>query len=317
MAVTDNLIIRMIFRLASCLGVVIAVLGCSSPVSPPDFNGSRAFGYLEAQVALGPRVPGTPASARCRDLFYRHFESCGLEIDSQPFVVFDPYTSVDTPMVNVIARYRGRPSDDKAVLLLAHYDSRPRTDYHSDSTLRHLPIDGANDGASGVAVLMELAGLLAERPADCNLDIVLSDGEDWGKVGDIDRYLLGAREFARQGIRNRYHFAVVVDLVGDAFQQVYREDYTEQFYKPVNDMIWQVATQQGVATFIDDVRHTIQDDHLPLGAAGVPTALLIDFDYRYWHTEHDTPDKCSAESLANVGRVLAHIIYNRSLWPTN
>jgi Zn-dependent M28 family amino/carboxypeptidase len=304
------------FGIVSCLVLVVAVVGCSSPVTPPEFDGGRAFSNLEAQVALGPRVPGTEASARCRDLCYRHFDSCGLEIDSQPFVVFDPYTSVDTPMVNVIARYRGRPSDGKAILLLAHYDSRPRTDYHSDSTLRYLPIDGANDGASGVAVLMELANLLAERPADCNLDIVLSDGEDWGKSGDIDRYLLGAREFARHGIRDRYHFAIVVDMIGDAFQQIYREDYTEQFYKPVNDMIWQVAAHQSVATFIDDIRHTIQDDHVPLGAAGVPTALLIDFDYPHWHTERDTPDKCSAQSLANVGRVLAYIIYNRSLWPT-
>jgi Zn-dependent M28 family amino/carboxypeptidase len=80
-------------------------------------------------------------------------------------------------------------------------------------------------------------------------------------------------------------------------------------------MIWRAAVEVGVTTFVDSVRHTIQDDHLPLGAAGVPTALLIDFDYKYWHTENDTPDKCSAESLANVGRVLAHIIYNESLWP--
>lgn len=293
------------------------IAGCSGPVDPPQFDGRRAFGYLEKQVSFGPRVPGTAASAASRDFFFRHFESCGLAIDSQAFSFFDPYSSVDIPLVNVIARYRTDASDRPAILLLAHYDSRPRTDYHTDSTKRHLPIDGANDGASGVAVLLELANLLKEQPPNCNIDLLLVDGEDWGKPGDTDYYLLGSREFARGGIRDHYQFGVVVDLIGDTYQQIYREEYTERFYKPVNDMIWQTAALLGVESFKDDVRHTILDDHLSIGAAGIPTALLIDFDYKYWHTEFDTPDKCSAESLANVGRVLAYIIYNQSLWPEN
>jgi hypothetical protein len=104
-------------------------------------------------------------------------------------------------------------------------------------------------------------------------------------------------------------------MIGDKYQQVFREDYTERFYKPVNDLIWGTAARLGVGTFSDSVRHTVIDDHIPLGAAGVPTALIIDFDYRHWHTEHDTPDKCSAESLGNVGRILAYIVYNESIWP--
>lgn len=302
------------YGLVSSLLVFVAG-GCSEQIAPPEFDGARSFRHLSQQVAFGPRVPGTVASARCRDYFYQHLKSCSFEVDSQVFRFFDPYTSVDTPMVNVVARFRGDPDDPQAILLMAHYDSRPRTDYHSDSTLRYLPIDGANDGGSGVAVLLELAYLVNEQSPRCNLDLVLCDGEDWGRRGDFDRYLLGSREFARQGIRDKYHFAVVVDLVGDKYQQIYREEYTERYYKPVNDMIWTAAARLQVATFVDEVRHTLEDDHLPLGAAGVPTALLIDFDYKYWHTEKDTPDKCSAESLANVGRVLAHLIYNESLWP--
>jgi Zn-dependent M28 family amino/carboxypeptidase len=301
----------------SIVAICLAGIGCSEPVEPPGFDGERAFGYLEQQVALGPRVPGTESSKAVRDLFYRHFEACGLEIDSQAFTFFDPYSSIDTPLVNVIASYRGADDDEPALLLLAHYDSRPRTDHHSDSTMRHLPIDGANDGASGVAVLMELANLLKAQPPECNLDLVLVDGEDWGRSGDTDYYLLGSRQFARGSIRDKYSFGVVVDLVGDASQQIGREAYTERFYKPINDMIWQTAALLEVSSFRDEVRHTIQDDHISIGAAGVPTALLIDFDYEYWHTEFDTPDKCSAESLANVGRVLAYIIYNTSLWPEN
>jgi len=295
---------------------VVALVGsCSERVTPPEFDGARAFKHLEQQVTFGPRVPGTASSARCREYFYQCLENSGFSVDSQLFRVLDPYTSVDTPMVNVVARFRGNPDDARAILLMAHYDSRPRTDYHSDSTLRHLPVAGANDGGSGVAVLLELAGLVKQQPPKCNLDIVLSDGEDWGKSGDYDYYSLGSREYARQGIRDKYHFAVVVDMVGDSYLRIYREEYTERYYRMVNDMIWKVAAEAGVTTFADSVRHTIQDDHLPLGAAGVPTALLIDFDYKYWHTENDTPDKCSAESLADVGRVLAYIIYNESLWP--
>lgn len=297
--------------------VGLVALGCSGEVQPPGFDGDRAFSYLEQQVALGPRVPGTPASKACRELFYQHFGSCGLEVDSQAFRFFDPYSSVDTPLVNVIARHRGGGAGEPAVLLLAHYDSRPRTDYHSDSTLRHMPIDGANDGASGVAVLMELANLIKTQAPDCNVDLLLVDGEDWGRPGDTDYYLLGSREFARGGIRDKYAFGVVVDLIGDRYQQIYRENYTERFYKEINDMIWKVADTLGVTTFVDGTRHTIQDDHISIGAAGVPTALLIDFDYPHWHTENDTPDKCSPESLANVGRVLAYIIYNKAIWPVD
>ncbi len=302
---------------AICSVLVAGLLwvGCSKPVQSPAFQSERALGYIRQQVAFGPRVPGTAASAQCRDWLYNHFRTQGLAVDSEKFQQLDPYTRVDTPMVNVIARYRGNPSDPKAVLLLAHYDSRPRTDYASDSTKRNLPIDGANDGGSGVAVLMEMANMFAQQGPRCNVDLVLVDGEDWGKSGDADYYSLGAKEFARQGIRERYHFAVVIDMIGDAYQQIYREDYTERFYKPINDMIWTAAAGLGVRTFVDSVRHTVIDDHIPLGAAGVPTALLIDFDYKYWHTDKDTPDKCSAESLGNVGRVLAYIVYNESVWP--
>jgi Zn-dependent M28 family amino/carboxypeptidase len=289
--------------------------GCSGPTQPPEFNGDQAYQYLKEQVAFGPRVPGTEAWADCRQYFYDHFSACGFTLDSNSFEFLDPYSHTEIPLVNVIARYEGDPDDNRALLMLAHYDSRPRTDYHSDTTRINEPIAGANDGASGVAVLMELARLVAEKPPDCNLTLVLSDGEDWGKPGDTEYYLLGAREFARQGIRAKYHFGVVVDMVGDKVQQIYREEYSNEYFTPLNDMIWQTAAKLGIDTFHDSVRHTVMDDHLELAAGGVPTVVIIDFDYPYWHTEQDTPDKCSPVSLANVGRVLAYIVYNRSIWP--
>jgi len=296
---------------------MLLLSGCAgSPPEPPTFDAARSYDYLVQQVEFGPRVPGSEAAADCRAWYYDHFSQLGLEVDSQPFVYLDPYSGNNLNMVNVIVSIR-RPEqeDQRGILLLAHYDSRPRTDYATDPALKDQPIDGANDGASGVAVLMELANLLVETPPPGNVDLVLVDGEDWGKVGDLQNYMLGSREFARRGIRDRYMFCLVIDMIGDADQQIYREVLSDTYHQGLNDMVWGVAARLGVTTFRDSVKYHIYDDHLEINGAGVPAIDIIDFDYPYWHTEFDTPDKCSPEALDNVGRVLLEIIYKPSLWP--
>ena len=296
--------------------MLLLFAGCSEKsVQWPIFQSDRAFTHLVEQVAFGPRMPGTDAWRECRAYYVDHFTKLGFEVDSQSFHFFDPYSRADVPLVNVIARYRGNPDDPATLLLGAHYDSRPRTDYHSDSTKINEPLIGANDGASGVALLMELATLLSEQPARSNVDIVLFDGEDWGKSGDTDYYLLGSRHFAQQGIRGAYQMAIVVDMVADRDQQIYREAISEKFAKPINDLILDLADTLGITTFFDSVRYTVLDYHLPLSAAGVPSALIIDFDYPAWHTEKDTPEQCSPASLGNVGRIITRIAYDPSLWP--
>jgi hypothetical protein len=304
-----------------CLPVIIVLvaLACSSPpVTPPPFNGERAYEYLVRQVRFGPRVPGSEAWTECRSFFYEHFSTNGLEVDSQVGSFVDDATGVEYPLVNVIGRFRSGSHDDLPLLLMAHWDSRPRTDFHTFGDSVDQPIDGANDGASGVAVLLELANLLAEQPPDCNVDLVLSDAEDWGEAGHPQQYLLGSKHFAAtgSGIRGKYRFGIVIDMIGDAEQTIYRESFSQEFCPEVTDMIWSVAGRLNVATFLDSVRDSILDDHMSLTAAGVPTAVVIDFDYPYWHTEFDTPDKCSPEALANVGQVVAYIVYNRSVWPS-
>ncbi len=296
----------------------LAVAGCgTSTIVPPEFDGNRAYGYLVDQVEFGPRVPGSDSWTECRGYYYRHFEELGLQVDSQVFGFYDPYSKQDLPLVNVIARFRGGEDDELPVLLVAHWDTRPRTDFHSDTTKIDQPIQGANDGASGVAVLMELANMLAERPPNTNIDILLDDGEDWGKVGDSDYYLMGCKHFAAAdgGIRGKYRFGIVVDMVGDKDQRILREELSETYFPELNDLIWRTAAELGVETFVDSVCEGILDDHIAISAAGVPTVDIIDFEYPFWHTENDTPDKCSAEALKNVGTVLAHILYDRSIWP--
>ena len=298
------------------IGLLTLILSCSSThVQPPKFDGQRAFTYLENQVEFGPRVPGSEASAKCRDYFYDFFAGVGLPVDSQAFPYLDPYSGRNITMVNVIASYRPESYYGKGIVIMAHYDSRPRTDFASVPELAENPIDGANDGASGVAVLMELANMITAKPPERPVDLVLVDGEDWGKSGDHANYMIGSREFARRGVRSKYLFGIIVDLIGDSDQQIYREAYSERYAKELNDMVWGTAARLGVNTFEDSVKYVVVDDHLSLNISGVPAVNIIDMDYGYWHTEFDTPDKCSAESLTNVGKVVADIIYNPYLWP--
>lgn len=300
----------------TALALAVLSLTCqSASVASPVFDGQRAMGYLNRQVSFGPRVPGSEAWVQCREYYTKFFDSLGVAVDSQVFDFADPYSDQTIPLVNLRAIIEGQNPDEPGLLFAAHWDSRPRTDQAIDRSLVAQPIDGANDGASGVAVLMELAVLLSDRPPPVRVELLLLDGEDWGRAGDVDYYLLGSREFARRGIRGKYRFAIVLDMVGDKDQQIYREGYSEEYQSELNDMVFALAKELNIATFHDSVKYHILDDHLPLNSGGVPAIDLIDFDYPYWHTELDTPDKCSAESLENVGKVITNIIYNSSLWP--
>lgn len=296
------------------LGVAAAV-GCATSESVGTFDSARSYRYLKDQVAFGPRVPGSEAWRQCREYYYKHFATLGLAIDSQAFSFLDPYSGVMVPLVNVIARVPGTNASEPGIVLMAHWDSRPRTDHHSDPARRSDPIMGANDGASGAAVLMELAHMLAAAKPPYTVDLVLTDGEDWGEEGDLDYYLLGSKHFAAQGIRETYRFGIVIDMIGDQDLSIYRDRYSEQCCQPLNDMIWDLAAKKGLAGFRDSIKYSIIDDHLSLVAGGVKAVVLIDFDYPYWHTEFDTPERCSPQSLESVGRLLAEIIYRPSLWP--
>jgi Zn-dependent M28 family amino/carboxypeptidase len=273
---------------------------------------------LENQTALGPRVPGTEAWRQCQTLIIRNLNANLLTVDTQLFDFDDPYSDQQIQMQNIIGRYRNA-GDAPPILLVAHYDSRPRTDFHSDPARRDEPLVGANDGASGVAVLLELGRMLNQDKPKVNVDLLFVDGEDWGKSGDSQYYLLGSNYFAthKGNIRGEYRFAIILDMVGATTQKFYREGYSEQFNKSINDMIWSTATNLGITVFIDSVKSGILDDHMSINVGGVPAVDIIDLNYRHWHTERDTSDKCSGAALKNVGRVIAYILYNKSLWPND
>ena len=296
--------------------ISIVTLSCNEKsVEAPKFDSFRAFEYLVKQVEFGPRVPGSREWQKCKEYIANHFAELGLKPKFQEFDFFDPYSKTQLPLVNIIASIEGRSAEPERILLMAHWDSRPRTDYPTKPNNSDKPIPGANDGASGVAVLMELAYMMAKNRPEHSVEIVLVDGEDWGKSGDNEYYLLGSSEFARRSIRGKYRFGIVIDMVGDKNQEFYREVFSETHHPELNDMIWNAAAELGVTSFIDTTRHTVLDDHISLVTSGLPAVDIIDFDYKWWHTDQDTVDKCSPESLGNIGKVLAHIIYNPQLWP--
>jgi Zn-dependent M28 family amino/carboxypeptidase len=200
-------------------------------------------------------------------------------------------------------------------LLCAHWDTRPRAEQDPDKSKRNKPILGANDGASGVAVLLELASLLRTKAPPIGIDIALFDGEDYGAEGDHANYLLGSRYFAKNRPSSYLpRFGVLLDMVGDKNLELPKEGFSVRYAPGVVNLVWSTARELGISQFVDAAGEDIIDDHLPLNEAGIPTIDLIDFNYpdptnRFWHTHQDIPENCSPESLEAVGAVLVHVLY--------
>ncbi len=278
--------------------------GGGSVAAIPPFDADRAYTYLREQCAFGPRVPGTRAHAACRDYLRAHLRERVGEAVLQPFALQTPERSI--PMWNVLAGHDAR--NPHQVLLCAHWDTRPTADEEDDPANRSRPIIGANDGASGVAVLLEIANALRESPPTVGVRFVLFDGEDYGP--GADRMYLGAKHYAANLPEPNPEWGVLLDMVGDRDLQIWRERNSEDQASAVNDRLFDAARDAGHGdVFRDDERWTITDDHLPLLEAGVAVVDLIDFDYPHWHTLEDTPDKCSPESLGAVGETVLRALY--------
>jgi glutaminyl-peptide cyclotransferase len=275
---------------------------------PASFSGPRAMAHLEAICDLGPRPSGSDAMRRQRALLAEHFRAAGATVAGQAFRVRDRGTGAPVHIENLLVSWH--PDRTERILIGAHYDTRPFPDRD--------PVDprgvfiGANDGASGVALLMELGRFMGSIPGP-GVDFVLFDAEEY-VVGARDPYFLGSTYFARQYAAARreargpvYRCGVIVDMVADRDLQIWQERKSVSWpdTRPVVDAIWDVARRLEVRQFVPQPKHEIEDDHVPLRTIGrIPTCDIIDFDYPAWHTTRDTPDQCSAESLEAVGRVV-------------
>jgi len=254
-----------------------------------SFDGLRAYADVQTQVAFGPRIPGSNGHAQVQAWMRTELESAGWQVEIQES------EALGHPIQNVVAK-RGDASPQ--IILGAHYDSRMFADNDPDFANHTQPVPGANDGASGVAVLLELARTLPEDSVSTWL--VFFDAEDNGRIEGWD-WILGSREFVKNNVLQP-RAVVIVDMIGDADLNIYKERNSNP---DLTDEIWGVANNLGYGQqFIAEYKFSMTDDHTPFLEAGIPAMDIIDFDYPYWHTLADTLDKVSAESLEAVGKTL-------------
>ena len=276
----------------------------------PSFSGQRAMEHLESIVAIGPRVSASAGMIKQRDLIVDHFRAAGAKVTLQGFQIRDRRTGKPVAMENVVVEWH--PERSERVLLGAHYDTRPFPD--RDPNDPRGTFVGANDGASGVALLMELGGAMASLEGPVGVDFVLFDGEEY-VFSARDPYFLGSTHFARQyadgrksgDVKHHYRCGLVLDMVADADLEICQEVHSVTWpdTRPIVEEVWDVARRMGVRQFVARPKYTVDDDHVPLRNLGrIPTADIIDFDYPAWHTTRDTADACSGESLGAVGSVV-------------
>jgi hypothetical protein len=288
--------------------VLLAALGCGAGAAAQgEFDGEAAFGYVETQLAFGPRVPNSEGHRSTGDWIMAQLQARADSVEVQEF----SHMTVDGELLqlrNFIGRFR--PDLPDRILYVAHWDTRPRADRSANLGQQRMPVPGANDGASGVAVLLGVADALVRTPPTIGVDLLFVDGEDYGEFPGAD-VLIGSRHYAGTLDRSALPlFAVVWDMVGDRDLQIYQEGNSVAGAPEVVDRVWARARELGYGSvFRDRVGYTMTDDHVSLLEAGVRAIDVIDFDdVPWWHTTEDTIDKVSAESLKIVGDVAVALL---------
>ena len=295
------------------LFLTLIFLGCQSNV--PRFDEDHAFSYLVAQCDFGPRNPGSDGYYACLDYLITELDQSANEIILQDFSYREQRHNKRYNLENIIARFN--PDAEFQTVISAHWDTRPWADQEDLRQDRDQPIIGANDGASGVAILLELAKIMGENPPPIGVNLVFFDGEDLGVPGENETYCQGSRFFAKNLPIPRPNEAINLDMVGDKQLVLPIERYSLEYHPELVRHLWDRAKDMGLDAFIGRVDYAIYDDHIPLNEiAGIPSIDLIDFKYpnsyaNFWHTLNDIPENCSEESLGQVGALMVDYIYNR------
>lgn len=278
-----------------------------------EFDGARAMSWLERQCALGPRIPGTAGHAALQTAIVDHARSLGLAVHRLPFERPHPYEQRTLKLTNlVILAGRG---DGPRLWLGAHYDTRPFCDRDPDPARAARPLTGANDGASGTAVLLHLAELLAAEPPPRPVALIFFDGEDLGRAADLDGFCLGSRWLADHWNDFGAPLSgpppvglIVLDMVGDRDLAIPQEGYSLALAGEWTRTVFERAESLGLTAFVQAPGPTVFDDHVPFLRRGLPAVDLIDFDYPAWHTAADVPAACAPASLEQVGALVWDLI---------
>jgi glutaminyl-peptide cyclotransferase len=282
---------------AALVALVFLLAACDAPEPEPViFDGEAAYAHVVAQCDLGFRPTGSEAGWATGDYIISRLEEHGWTVETEEF------TYHETPVRNVVGKGVG---EGPVVVLGAHYDTRRSADEEDPS----VPVMGANDGASGVAVLLELARTLDRDKLQNEVWLAFFDAEDNGRL-DGWEWCVGSSHMA-ENLEITPEAVVVVDMIGDADQQLFLEHNSDV---ALQARLWEIARTLGYTdTFISEYRWAMYDDHVPFARRGIPAVDIIDFDYPYWHTTQDTLDKVSAGSLERVGRVLEVWLEGRSV----
>lgn len=271
---------------------------------PGKFDGESALGYAKAQLDFGTRVPGTPGAQRAGDWIVARMR------ERADTVIVQSWTQTlsdgrKLPLRNILARFR--PDLPDRVLYLTHWDTRPISDEAEDPAQRNIPVPGANDGASGVGLLVALGDALKKTPPAVGVDLLFVDGEDYGDFGSNKDVLMGSTYFASHLPTPTYRpiFGVLWDMIGDKDLRIKQEQNSVSQAPEVVRRVWQQAAELGHDdVFVEEsLGFPLTDDHIPLLQAGLRVIDVIDYDYPYHHRPTDTIDKISALSLSIVGEV--------------
>jgi len=295
-----------------------AAAACASRQSVAQrFDAAQTMRWVQYQVAAGPRVPGMPGHAAIQAWLERELRARADTVEVQAFTwVTQPGDSIhragDTlHLANILARFR--PADPSRILYVTHWDTRPVAENDSNPANRSKPIPGANDGASGTALLLEVADVLKHAPPSVGVDLLFVDGEDYGDFTTGKDVLIGSSYFAKhQPAGYPPLFGVLWDMIGGRNQKIYEEGYSLQFAPEVVDRVWSTADSLHLGAMFRPVNGGyITDDHVPMLQAGIRIIDVIGFEnYQQWHhTLEDTPDKVSEATLGDVGRLALRLLH--------
>jgi hypothetical protein len=287
------------------------LIACSS--NTVEFDGNSAFNWLEQQCDFGARNPGSEGYNNCKDFYLKNLKEFADTVFTQDFSDTELRFNNTYNLANIIAQFKS--DNPKHILLGAHWDTRPWADKDPNPVNRNTPILGANDGASGVAILLELAKMFKINRPPINVTIVLFDGEDMGVEGIPNSYARGSKYFAENLPIQKPDYGIIVDMIGDAVLEIPIERNSYRVAPELVSALWEIAETHKFTSFQNKLGYDIFDDHVPLWEiAAIPTIDIIDFNYpnlrmNYWHTLQDVPQNCSAKSLKQVGTVLTEYIY--------
>lgn len=296
---------KALFYLLMLLPILVVSCGAKKY---PEFDKEEAFSYLNKQCEFGTREPGSEGIKLCREYIKDNLMKYNAEVKEQKFTA--KIRGKEIQSVNILASFNPRLS--RRILLGAHYDTRPWADKDKNPDVHNKPISGANDGASGVAVLLEIAKIISQKePEEIGVDLVFFDLEDSGSYDDDKSWCKGSQFFAENYSEDEPEAAIIIDMIGDKDLHIPMEYFSYHNSPVLTSDIWKIAGNLGFKSFQNKIGIPIYDDHYPLLENGFNVIDIIDMDYKYWHTLQDLPKNCSSESLYEVGQTLINYIYSK------